>query len=148
MTTRKSATQTIPLHTPSADTGPTITVFVQGFRAEALIGIWDHEKTTRQPLVFSLRLTTRGATGVTHSGLIDDHGEVVCYQSVVERISAILARGHVGLVETLGQTIITELETDTRILAIWLRIEKPDAIDTAAAVGVELDWQRSTGGHC
>ncbi|MED5564931.1 MAG: dihydroneopterin aldolase, partial [Pseudomonadota bacterium] len=47
--------------------------------------------------------------------------------------------GHIDLVETLAEEIATRLLTDSRIIRLRIRLEKPEAIAEAAGVGVEIE---------
>jgi len=46
--------------------------------------------------------------------------------------------GHVNLVETLAERIAGDCLADARVAAVRVRIEKPDVIANAQAVGVEI----------
>ena len=71
-----------------------------------------------------------------------NYRNVVCYASVVERIKAIIDAGHVHLVETLADMIASSCLEDERVSSVRVRIEKPDAIDEAAGVGIEIERSR------
>ena len=108
-------------------------VFVRDLKLEATLGVYEHEKLAPQRIVINVDLT------VSESGHDDDIDNVVCYEQVVNRIKAIIAQGHVNLVETLAEQIAAQCLADFRVLAARVRVEKPDAIDEAGSVGVELE---------
>jgi dihydroneopterin aldolase len=113
-------------------------VLIRDLNLEATLGIYEHEKIYPQPIVINIDLSVpeQGAP------LNDDHHNVVCYASVVERIKEIIAAGHVHLVETLAEMIAAACLEDERVSSTRVRIEKPDAIPEAAGVGIEIERGR------
>ncbi|HLF21542.1 MAG TPA: dihydroneopterin aldolase, partial [Aestuariivirga sp.] len=61
---------------------------------------------------------------------------------VVKKVEAIVARGHVNLVETLAELFAEACLKDKRVMAARVRIEKPDIIRNARSVGVEIERLR------
>ncbi len=121
-------------------TGCCARLFVQGLAIDAEVGVWAHEKGTRQPIRLDIDLTVsdRGDAG-------DDLARVVCYASVADQVRTVVARGHFNLVERLAHEIAKELLSDSRILAARIRIEKPGAIADADAAGIEIRRTRKPG---
>jgi 7,8-dihydroneopterin aldolase/epimerase/oxygenase len=72
----------------------------------------------------------------------DEIDHVVSYEIVVKKIEAIVAAGHVNLVETLAEKFAEACLRDKRVLAARVRIEKPDIIPNARSVGVEIERGR------
>ncbi len=111
-------------------------IIIRDLRLMASIGIHPHERTQRQPLLFNLAVQVPPYAGAEN---IED---VVCYETIVRHIDAVLAVGHIDLVEQLAEQIIATLFADPRISHIALRIEKPDAIAEAAAIGISIERAR------
>lgn len=112
-------------------------IFIRDLRLPARIGAFDDERGRTQPIRIDVEATL--AEGLAPpQGL----GDVVCYKGMVEKIEAILAGGHIDLLETLGGHIADALLADARIAHIRLRIEKTEAIAEAAAAGVEIARSR------
>lgn len=113
-------------------------VFVRDLTLDAMLGVHDHEKLAPQRIVVNLDL------GVYESGgiLADDLGEVVCYETLVKKVEAIVSHGHVNLVESLAEMIAQACLADGRVMSVRVRVEKPDAIANAASVGVEIERVR------
>ncbi len=74
--------------------------------------------------------------------MVDDIRNVVSYEIVVKKVEAIIAHGHVNLVETLAERIAEACLKDKRVMAARVRIEKPDIIKNARSVGVEIERVR------
>lgn len=109
-------------------------VFVRGLEIRARIGVHDHERRDGQLVRIDIELDVADER---------DHGDrlerVVCYQGIVEGIRAIVACGHINLVETLAEQIAAMALADRRVLAVRLRVEKPDAIADAEGAGVAIE---------
>lgn len=110
-------------------------VFVRDLLLDAHIGVHRHEEDQAQPIRVNIDLT------VAESGApIDDKLEnVVDYEHVVNGIRAIVAEGHLRLVETLAERVAAFALEDARVHAVRVRIEKLKIIEDAASVGVEIE---------
>ncbi len=110
-------------------------VFVRDLLLDAHIGVHRHEEDRPQPIRVNIDLT------VAESGApIEDKLEnVVDYEHVVNGIRAIVAEGHLRLVETLAERVAAFALEDARVHAVRVRIEKLKIIEDAASVGVEIE---------
>lgn len=113
-------------------------VFVRDLEMMALIGIYDHEKTDPQRIVVNIDLSVAEGDGPKD----DDISHVVSYEIVVKKVEAIIAEGHINLVETLCEKIAASCLKDRRVMAARVRVEKPDIIPNARSVGVEIERMR------
>ena len=68
--------------------------------------------------------------------------DVVCYNRLTQAIKAIIAEGHIKLVETLAERIAEVAMKHPMVLAATVRVEKPRAIAEAAAAGVEIERRK------
>lgn len=105
---------------------------------DALIGVYPGENDKPQKVLINLDLWVAETPGEPPRG----YAEVVCYDNLVQRTKALLAEGHVGLVETLAERLAGLCLDDPRVLRACVRVEKPDAIPEAAGVGVEIERRR------
>ncbi|MEQ8267255.1 MAG: dihydroneopterin aldolase [Parvibaculum sp.] len=111
-------------------------VFVRDLLLDAHIGVYRQEKGRTQPIRVNVDLTV---AEVAHG----DHLEnVVCYATVVDGIKAIVAEGHLNLVETLAERIAASCLEDERVRVALVRVEKLAVIPEAASVGVEIERVR------
>ena len=113
-------------------------VFVRDLEVTAKLGIYEHEQVTPQRIIVNIDLSVREGD----NPLIDDISNVVSYEIVVKKVDAIIAKGHVSLVETLCELIAAACLKDRRVVAARVRIEKPDIIPNARSVGVEIERVR------
>lgn len=112
-----------------------LTVFVRGLTLEAGIGIHDHELGRLQRLVIDVTLELAPAP-------VERLGDTVNYETVAAAARAIVAEGHVGLVETFAQRLATACLADPHVRRCTVRIEKPGALEGAAAPGCEVVLSR------
>lgn len=113
-------------------------VFVRDLELMALIGIYDHEKVDPQRIIVNIDLSVKEGEGPQD----DDISHVVSYEIVVKKVEAIIAKGHINLVETLCEKIAAACLKDRRVMAARVRVEKPDIIKNARSVGVEIERVR------
>lgn len=110
-------------------------VFVRDLELDANIGVYRREKGTLQPVRINIDLTVEETEGE-----VDDKLEnVVDYGAVVDGVKAILAGGHLNLVETLAEKIAAHCLEDTRVKVARVRIEKLKVLPEAQSVGVEIE---------
>ena len=124
------------LHLPFADATRSVRhIFVRDYVTDAEIGVWDHEKDTRQKIRINVDLSVQ-----ENSQHHDDQlANVVCYNDIVTNIQAILAEGHINLVETLAEKIATMALVNDQVIGTRVKVEKLEAVEGAASVGVEIE---------
>ncbi len=122
---------------PSA---PQRLVFLRDLILDAEIGVYGEEKGRTQPVCINLTMDVLEPV----NPLADDPADVVCYNRITQSIEAILAEGHILLVETLAERIAALCLAHPMVSAVWVRVEKPQAIEQAAAAGVEIYRRKST----
>ena len=108
-----------------------LSVFVRGLRVEAGIGVHDHELGRLQPLVIDVTLELAPAA-------VERLADTINYETVAQAAHAIVADGHVGLVETFAERLAAACLGDGRVRRCTVRIEKPGALDGAVAAGCEV----------
>lgn len=113
-------------------------VFVRDLELQALIGIYEQEKARPQRIIVNIDLSVQEGEGPQD----DEIGHVVSYEIVVKKVEAIIAAGHINLVETLCEKIAAACLRDKRVVAARVRVEKPDIIPNARSVGVEIERMR------
>lgn len=113
-------------------------IFVRNFVLPIAIGVYDEEQGITQKVGFSIEAEV--AAGVSPKG--DDLEEVPSYDELTGAVKAVVAAGHINLVETLAARIAERCLSDKRIVSVRVRVEKlergPDA------VGVEIVRPRAT----
>lgn len=110
-------------------------VFVSNLEVLTIIGVHDAEKRAPQRVVATVDLKVR-ETGPTRSDRLVD---VLDYAEVVRLVERLTRQGHVNLLETLAERIAEGCLADNRVLAVRVRLEKPDVIPNARSVGIEIE---------
>jgi dihydroneopterin aldolase len=110
-------------------------VFVRDLVLECAIGVHAHEKGRTQRVRINVDL------GVSEGDiqLNDKLKNVVCYEDVVKKVRAIVADGHINLVETLAERIAAVCLQDPQCVSARVRVEKLDVFEDAGSVGVEIE---------
>ena len=117
-------------------------MFIRDLVLTASIGVHAHEHTAPQRVRINvdLAITDDGATKTSRAAVgQDDLGRVVDYEALVNRIRAMVAAGHVQLVETLAERLAEACLSDDRILIARVRVEKLDVFADATSAGVEVE---------
>lgn len=109
-------------------------VFVNRLAVEANIGIHPHERAAAQTIWISLDAAVAEANDEAAN-----IADVVCYEGMTKQVQALLAEGHVDLVETLAERIADMLLADRRIRQLRVQVEKPQAIAAAESVGIAIE---------
>jgi dihydroneopterin aldolase len=110
-------------------------IFLDRIRLSARIGTSENERSLRQDLIVSIRLSA----SLQRPGVSDDLNHSVDY-SVVENETRSLAEGGIfTLVESLAEQIAALSLRHANVTAVWVRVEKK-VLKSADCVGVEI-WR-------
>jgi dihydroneopterin aldolase len=121
-------------------------VFLRDLVLAASIGVHPHEHagTQRVRINVDLGVDDDGARALSRVGVgRDDLRRVVDYEGVADAVRAIVAAGHVMLVETLAERIAESCLSDPRVHLARVRVEKLDVFADAASAGVEIERRRA-----
>lgn len=135
----RAAWAEIPVPALTEAERPARRVFVRDLALDGLIGIYPEERLKPQKILINMELWVAETPGRPPR----DYSEVVCYEQLVTRAKALLAEGHVDLVETLAEQLAALCLADSRVDRCRVRVEKPEAIAEAAGVGVEIERRRN-----
>lgn len=113
----------------------TDTVFIEGLRLDALIGVHDRERHATQPLLLDIRMRFDNRIAASSDSLAD----ALDYEAVSVRLAEYVAQTDFMLVETLAECCADLILTEFGAKAVRLKLSKPDALANAAAVGVEIE---------
>ena len=120
-------------------------VFLRDMVLMASIGVHAFEHEAHQRLRINVDLMVLDEGGADLRPGRDDLARVVDYEAVAARIRAIVAAGHVRLVETLAERLAESCLTDARVRSALIRVEKLDIFGDIAAVGVEIERRADDG---
>jgi dihydroneopterin aldolase len=131
-------------------------VFLRDLVLPASIGVHAHEHAAAQRVRINVdlgveddgaRALSRPSVGRPGGGQPrvgrEDLRRVVDYEAVADAVRAIVAAGHVMLVETLAERIAESCLADPRVHLARVRVEKLDVFVDAASAGVEIERRRA-----
>ncbi len=121
-------------------------VFLRDLVLPASIGVHPHEHAAPQRVRISVDLGVEddGARALSRPSVgRDDLRRVVDYEGIATAVRAIVAAGHVMLVETLAERIAESCLADPRVHLARVRVEKLDVFADAASAGVEIERRRA-----
>lgn len=107
-------------------------IFVRDYVLPIHIGVYPEEQGITQKVGFTVEAEVASAGAARH----DMIAEVPSYDDILKGIRAIIAEGHINLVETLAERIAAHCLADPRIARVRVRIEKLER--GPEAVGVEI----------
>ena len=110
------------------------TVFIKDFIIEEIIGFYEHEKIKKQKIKFNIVLD------INQSSLPDekDIKSIVDYEKITNKLENLAKNKKYNFLESLAEDSFEEIFKDKRINSVKIKIEKPDAIESANSVGVEV----------
>lgn len=111
-------------------------VFIKGLTTDAVIGVYDWERTLRQPLIFDLDM----AWDIRPAAADEDLAATLNYAAISEYIINFVEASAFLLVETLAEQLAVQLRKEFHIPWLRLRVTKPTAVKQAAGgVGVVIE---------
>jgi len=111
-------------------------IFVHDFVLPVRIGAFDSEHEKPQQVRFTV-----DACIVRPDRTPERLHEVFSYDLITEGIRAIVAHGHIHLVETLAERIAAMVLAHSQILSVTVRVEKLEVIP-GSSVGVQITRTR------
>lgn len=109
-------------------------LFIRDLVLDCRIGVRPREHEAPQRVRLNLDL------GVREDGPpVERLDEVVDYSGLLKRVRALIAAGHVDLVETLAERLAALCLEDPRVRSARVRVEKLDVVADATSVGVEIE---------
>ena len=113
-------------------------VLISDLRCDAILGIYPEERTSPQPVVINLIVDT-DCRPAARSQSIED---TLNYAEIAERAIELVVQGKYLLIESLVEDIAAMVLEHSRAEAVRVRVEKPEAVTAAGAVGVEITRRR------
>ena len=101
----------------------------------AHIGVHDFEKGQTQRLLINVDLFVPLASSTPQA---DELAEVLDYDFIRKTVQQRIARGHIGLQETLVDELLALMLQHPLVRAARISTEKPDVYPDCEAVGVEV----------
>ncbi|MEM1113706.1 MAG: dihydroneopterin aldolase [Pseudomonadota bacterium] len=110
-------------------------VFIEGLRADTVIGVYDWERKVRQTVVLDLELASDNRRAARTDG-IDD---AVDYAAISARVLAFIQGSEFLLIETMAEEVAELVQAEFAVPWLRLRLAKPGAVREASQVGVLIE---------
>jgi dihydroneopterin aldolase len=111
-------------------------IFVRDFVLPISIGAYRSELNAKQRVRFNVDAFVQRGMHVAA-----DMRDVLSYDVITDAIRRIVAKGHIGLVETLAERIASAVLAQPRVTKVTVRVEKLDL--GPSAVGVEITREKT-----
>ena len=115
------------------------TVLIKDFYINEIIGIHKHERINKQKIIFNIVIDVNQNTLPNENNL----SSIVDYEKITRKLENLAKNKNYNFLESLAEDSFKEIFKDKRINSIKIKIEKPDAIENAKSVGVEIFKSRS-----
>lgn len=105
---------------------------IKGLKAEAIIGVYDWEKTQRRPLIIDVELEIDGKKAIESDNVAD----TVDYDLISKKVIAETAASNFNLIEKLAAHLAGKVLEDAKINRVKIKINKPGVVPIADSVSV------------
>ncbi len=113
-------------------------VYIEGLKADAVIGVYDWERSIRQELVLDLELSSDNRAAAATDAIED----AVDYDAISGRVLALVRDSEFQLIETLAESVAEVVMREFDISWMRLKLAKPGAVADARSVGVIIERGR------
>ena len=114
-------------------------ILIKGLKVNAILGIYDHERTTPQEFIIDLALST----DTRKAGKSDDFADCLDYESLSNDCLALAQTAQRLTVEALAEDIARLCLGREGVKKARVRVLKTQAIPFTNAVGVQITRKRS-----
>jgi len=109
-------------------------IFINKLQIYGILGIHLHEQQIPQLIQISLCATI----DIKNAAINDDIHKTVNYSTLVKKIIKFVDISRYRTIEALIEALSASILSDKRIISLWLRIEKLNAVANTETVGVEI----------
>ena len=113
---------------------PTDVIFIDALEADAIIGIYDKERSIRQVVRIDLEL----ACDISRAAASDDIEDTLNYKALSKRVEAFVKGSSFLLVETLAQRTADLIFEEFAVDWLRLTLHKPGALSNSRDVGIRI----------
>ena len=110
-------------------------VYIRELEIEAIIGIYDWERETKQTVSIDLEMGCDN----TKAAASEDIADALDYKAVAKRLISFVSESQFLLVETLAEEIARIVRDEFNVPWLRLRLGKPGAVTGSKDVGVIIE---------
>ena len=115
------------------------TVLIKDFIIYEIIGIHQNEKVNKQKIIFNIVIDVNQNIHPDENDL----SSIVDYEKITNKLKKLAKNKKYNFLESLAEDSFSEIFEDKRINSVKIKIEKPEAIENAQSVGVEVFKSRN-----
>ena len=109
-------------------------VLIRELKVEAILGILPQERVTPQPVLINITIYTDTRRAARSKDIVD----AVNYAALADAATKLTIDGKYLLIETLVEDLAALSLSLAHVEGVSVRVEKPQAVPAASAVGVEI----------
>ena len=109
-------------------------VLIRELKVEAILGILPQERVTPQPVLINITIYTDTRRAARSKDIVD----AVNYAALADAATDLTLDGKYLLIETLVEDLAALSLSRAHVEGVSVRVEKPQAVQAAGAVGVEI----------
>lgn len=110
-------------------------IFINNLSVEAVIGIYDVERVTRQRVILHLELSA----DIAHAASTEDIESTLNYKTLSDTLTQFLEQSRFQLIETMAERVCEIVRNDFGVRWVKLTLHKPDALSGDTDVGVIIE---------
>ena len=114
-------------------------VLIKDFIVNEIIGIHQNEKVNKQKIIFNIVIDVNQNIHPDENDL----SSIVDYEKITNKLKKLAKSKKYNFLESLAEDSFSEIFADKRINSVKIKIEKPEAIENAQSVGIEVFKSRS-----
>jgi len=109
-------------------------IFITDLRADAIIGIYDRERSVKQTISIDLELST----SVKQAAKTDNVNNTFNYKLLSKRVEAYIQQSEFQLIETLAERLAQMIMDEFNVPWLKLTLHKVGALSNSGDVGVRI----------
>ncbi len=110
-------------------------IFLRNVHIDALIGIFDWERTAKQTLIFDIEM----AFDCSDAGQSDSIDDTLDYKAVYDRLVTFVSQSEFFLIEKLAAQMIAIIQQEFQVTWVKLTVNKKGAVGANIDVGVIME---------
>ncbi len=118
-------------------------VFIKQLEVDAIIGIYDFERTEKQPVVFDIEM----AWDIELAAKSESIDDALNYKTLSDQLTEYVGNSQFQLIETLAESVAQIILNEYQVQWLRLTLFKPNALAGDTNVGVEITRARKQNQH-
>lgn len=110
------------------------TIFIHHLEVETIIGVYKHERTTKQPIIIDLEIQY----DTTQARFSDELRYTLDYHQLTLDLHEFIRNSSFKLIESLAHAIADRILKNQKIKKLALTLSKPQALEQARNVGIKI----------